>query len=129
MPVFLRVLQLQGAVASKTRRLLCVLFVRLGQVPADSAAGLLRVASAVPVRSHCPVRQPVHRGRSERASPGGHPGVEGSDAQERRGGPAAKAWGVLLASLQLGLTSFGGPIAHLGFFQREIIDNPVWLVL
>jgi chromate transporter len=26
---------------------------------------------------------------------------------------------VLAASLRLGLTSFGGPIAHLGYFRHE----------
>lgn len=34
---------------------------------------------------------------------------------------------VFLAFLKLGLTSFGGPIAHLGYFQRELIDRRRWL--
>ena len=29
--------------------------------------------------------------------------------------------------LQLGLTAFGGPIAHLGYFQREIVQRRKWL--
>lgn len=29
--------------------------------------------------------------------------------------------------LKLGLTAFGGPIAHLGYFQREIIERQKWL--
>jgi hypothetical protein len=32
---------------------------------------------------------------------------------------------VLRAALRLGLTSFGGPIAHLGYFER--VYNPVWV--
>jgi chromate transporter len=32
---------------------------------------------------------------------------------------------VFLVFLKLGLTAFGGPIAHLGFFQREIIRHPL----
>ena len=28
--------------------------------------------------------------------------------------------------LRLGCTSFGGPIAHLGYFQRELVDNRAW---
>lgn len=30
-------------------------------------------------------------------------------------------------SLKLGLTSFGGPVAHLGFFKNEYIDKRKWL--
>ena len=31
------------------------------------------------------------------------------------------------ASLRLGLTSFGGPIAHLGYFRREYVERRGWL--
>lgn len=34
---------------------------------------------------------------------------------------------VLAASLRLGLTSFGGPIAHLGYFRREYVERRGWL--
>ena len=34
---------------------------------------------------------------------------------------------VFLAALRLGLTSFGGPIAHLGYFRREYVDRRGWL--
>lgn len=34
---------------------------------------------------------------------------------------------VFLAFLKLGLTSFGGPIAHLGYFRRELIERRGWL--
>ena len=29
--------------------------------------------------------------------------------------------------LKLGLTSFGGPIAHLGYFQNEFVVRRKWL--
>ena len=29
--------------------------------------------------------------------------------------------------LKLGLTSFGGPIAHLGYFRREFVERRGWL--
>ena len=29
--------------------------------------------------------------------------------------------------LRLGLTSFGGPIAHLGFFHRELVERRQWV--
>ena len=34
---------------------------------------------------------------------------------------------VLGVSLQLGLTSFGGPIAHLGYFERAFVRQREWL--
>src|SRR5215510_420243 len=39
-----------------------------------------------------------------------------------------RAWGeVFPAFLYLGLTSFGGPVAHLGYFRREFVDKRRWL--
>jgi chromate transporter len=37
------------------------------------------------------------------------------------------AWSVFLAFLRLGLTSFGGPIAHLGYFRDEFVTRRRWL--
>src|SRR6476661_6783827 len=37
------------------------------------------------------------------------------------------AWSVFLAFLRLGLTSFGGPIAHLGYFRTEFVERRQWL--
>src|SRR5690606_38725160 len=34
---------------------------------------------------------------------------------------------ILGTSLKLGLTSFGGPVAHLGYFKNEYIDKRKWL--
>ncbi|MEP7379301.1 MAG: chromate efflux transporter [Chloroflexota bacterium] len=34
---------------------------------------------------------------------------------------------VLAVALKLGLTSFGGPIAHLGYFRREYVERRRWL--
>lgn len=34
---------------------------------------------------------------------------------------------VLAAALKLGLTSFGGPIAHIGYFRREYVERRRWL--
>jgi chromate transporter len=34
---------------------------------------------------------------------------------------------VFLAALRLGLTSFGGPIAHIGYFRREYVERRRWL--
>ncbi len=37
------------------------------------------------------------------------------------------AGSVFLAFLGLGLTSFGGPIAHLGYFRRAFVEKRRWL--
>ena len=34
---------------------------------------------------------------------------------------------VFLVALRLGLTSFGGPVAHLGFFREEYVQRRKWL--
>jgi chromate transporter len=34
---------------------------------------------------------------------------------------------VFLAALRLGLTSFGGPVAHLGYFREEYVRRRKWL--
>jgi len=44
-----------------------------------------------------------------------------TDAQDR------SPWRVFRIFLRLGLTSFGGPIAHLGYFRREFVTRRQWL--
>ncbi|MGO2767819.1 chromate efflux transporter [Pseudomonas taetrolens] len=39
----------------------------------------------------------------------------------------SSAWAVFLVFLRLGLTSFGGPIAHLGYFREEFVARRQWL--
>lgn len=36
------------------------------------------------------------------------------------------AWEVLWVFLRLGCTSFGGPVAHLGYFQKEFVTRRRW---
>lgn len=38
--------------------------------------------------------------------------------------PAGEVFG---AFLRLGLTSFGGPVAHIGYFRREFVERRKWL--
>lgn len=53
----------------------------------------------------------------------------------RRAVPPAEAdrarkesvWGVFLVFLRLGLSSFGGPVAHLGYFREEFVNRRRWL--
>src|SRR4029079_10350914 len=40
------------------------------------------------------------------------------------GGAAAD---VFTAFLKLGLTSFGGPVAHIGYFRHEFVERRKWL--
>ena len=41
--------------------------------------------------------------------------------------PAGSIAEVFAAFLKLGLTSFGGPIAHLGYFRTEFVERRKWL--
>ncbi|KOP72372.1 ChrA protein [Lysinibacillus sp. FJAT-14745] len=38
-----------------------------------------------------------------------------------------RLWEIFLVSLKLGCTSFGGPAAHLGYFQNEYVQKRKWL--
>ena len=42
-------------------------------------------------------------------------------------GPKGSVGEVFGAFLKLGLTSFGGPIAHLGYFRNELVVRRKWL--
>lgn len=49
--------------------------------------------------------------------------TEAAQARSESGSPVE----VFLAFLKLGLTSFGGPIAHLGYFRAEIFERRRWV--
>ena len=53
---------------------------------------------------------------SRSATPG-----EGATAKRKSMGE------VFLVALRLGLTSFGGPVAHLGYFRDEYVNRRKWL--
>ncbi|MDQ7984247.1 chromate efflux transporter [Pseudomonas sp. G34] len=38
-----------------------------------------------------------------------------------------RPWVIFLVFLRLGLTSFGGPVAHLGYFREEFVSRRRWL--
>jgi chromate transporter len=42
-------------------------------------------------------------------------------------GRASRLWEVLYVATRLGMTSFGGPIAHLGYFRDEYVRRRKWL--
>jgi chromate transporter len=48
-------------------------------------------------------------------------------ATEARRRPSGRAFEVFRVFLRLGLTSFGGPIAHLGYFHDEFVVKRRWL--
>lgn len=41
--------------------------------------------------------------------------------------PIETLWGIFLVFLRLGLSSFGGPLAHLGYFRQEFVQRRHWL--
>jgi chromate transporter len=49
--------------------------------------------------------------------------TESVSSSARRGG----VWEVFLSFLRMGLTSFGGPVAHLGYFRTEFVERRRWL--
>jgi chromate transporter len=46
---------------------------------------------------------------------------------QRAAGQAPPALAVFIAFLKLGLTSFGGPVAHIGYFRSEFVERRKWL--
>jgi chromate transporter len=48
----------------------------------------------------------------------------GTTVEQRR---RSSVWTIFLTFLRLGCTSFGGPIAHLGFFRDEFVNRRKWL--
>ena len=57
-----------------------------------------------------------------------HPPTENVAAEPRQADPMqGKPSEVFQTFLKIGLTAFGGPIAHLGYFEREIIERRKWL--
>src|SRR5215831_4658298 len=49
------------------------------------------------------------------------------EAPQSRRGERGAAREVLLVYLKLGLTCFGGPIAHIGYFRDEFVTRRRWL--
>lgn len=41
--------------------------------------------------------------------------------------PTSSVWTIFITFLRLGCTSFGGPIAHLGYFHDEFVTRRKWL--
>jgi chromate transporter len=41
--------------------------------------------------------------------------------------PTSSPFEILLVATRLGLVSFGGPIAHLGYFRREYVERRHWI--
>ncbi|GHO80497.1 hypothetical protein KSD_82680 [Ktedonobacter sp. SOSP1-85] len=41
--------------------------------------------------------------------------------------PQGSFWEILIVFMRLGLTSFGGPVAHLGYFREEVVVRRRWL--
>ena len=38
-----------------------------------------------------------------------------------------RPWSIFLVFLRLGLSAFGGPVAHLGYFRQEFVSRRGWL--
>ena len=49
------------------------------------------------------------------------------ESEKNAGEQRTTAAAVFLAFLRLGLTSFGGPVAHIGYFHDEFVVRRKWL--
>jgi chromate transporter len=47
--------------------------------------------------------------------------------KKSEGGKIMNGWLIFITALKLGLTSFGGPVAHLGYFHEEYVKRRKWL--
>src|ERR1039458_5652185 len=55
-------------------------------------------------------------------------GEVAGQSDEAAAPPTKGSWGeVLWVFLRLGCTSFGGPVAHLGYFRMEFVQRRHWL--
>lgn len=52
---------------------------------------------------------------------------EPADSLAGSGAPPGSAWEVFGVFLRLGLSAFGGPVAHLGYFRAEFVQRRRWL--
>lgn len=60
--------------------------------------------------------------------PASHPDSTAADsARSAPPGPDGRPGEVFAAFLKLGLTAFGGPVAHLGYFREEFVVRRRWL--
>src|SRR5438105_1109356 len=50
-----------------------------------------------------------------------------ADRATQTASPNRPALAVFAAFLKLGLTSFGGPVAHIGYFRAEFVERRKWL--
>jgi chromate transporter len=66
-------------------------------------------------------RHPCAGARAREALSPAQPDMNEANESERR------PWAVFLIFLRLGLTSFGGPVAHLGYFHAEFVTRRRWL--
>lgn len=53
--------------------------------------------------------------------------MDSTDTEKPRADARRSVAEVFIAFLKLGLTSFGGPIAHLGYFRTEFVERRRWL--
>jgi len=66
------------------------------------------------------------QGGPEREGPASDP-AEARPPRSPSSGTPGSAREVLATFLRLGLTSFGGPVAHLGYFRTEIVERRRWM--
>lgn len=41
--------------------------------------------------------------------------------------PSPSVYSIFISFLKLGLSSFGGPVAHIGYFRKAFVEQRGWL--
>lgn len=89
------------------------------------------VGAASVSHSACVIPTSPHRCYAHPISSTGQPSLDPLESRPDlplESAPASRnALDVLRAFLVLGLTSFGGPVAHIGYFRREFVEKRRWL--
>lgn len=72
---------------------------------------------------------PLHAERNEPLSPEIETATDQATDQttDSRQRPLSRLAEVFLVALRLGVTSFGGPVAHIGYFREEYVNRRRWL--
>jgi chromate transporter len=93
--------------------------------PRPNPAPLSPVADPPP-RSSLPNPPPLP-GQGGAGAAGGRVAPQPAGRRRSDAKPAGSALEVFRIFLRLGLTSFGGPVAHLGYYRSEFVERRKWL--
>lgn len=94
----------------------------------DGPCALSFMALFKHTQAPCSVQTGMHMTDPTAARPGAPGGSPGADRRTDAGGrPQGSPLEVLWVFLKLGVSSFGGPVAHIGYFRSELVVRRRWV--